>query len=151
MSGAAVLAAPDWPLWLAASLVYGIALVFLFTLKHETIHNSAFASDRLDRVVSTLAGIAIVVPARWFRYFHFAHHRHTQDPARDPELSTPKPSNWPRYLVYLTALPYWASTARTLARIVGGRIVDNTCPLPVAPTWCARHACILPSIPASRS
>ena len=128
VSGAAVLAAPDWPLWLAASLVYGIALVFLFTLEHETIHNSAFASDRLNRIVSTLAGIAVVVPARWFRYFHFAHHRHTQDPARDPELSTPKPSNWPRYLVYLTALPYWVATARTLARMAAGRIEDNYVP-----------------------
>ncbi len=128
MSGAAVLAAPDWPLWLAASLIYGIALVFLFTLEHETIHNSAFASDRLNRIVSTLAGIAVVVPARWFRYFHFAHHRHTQDPARDPELATPKPSNWPRYLVYLTALPYWASTARTLARMAAGRIDGDYVP-----------------------
>lgn len=127
-TGAAVLWAADWPLWLAASVIYGIALTFLFTLEHETIHNSAFASDRLNRTVSIVAGIAVVVPARWFRYFHFAHHRHTQDPARDPELATPKPASWPGYIVYLTALPYWAATARTLLRIASGRIDGDYVP-----------------------
>jgi len=138
-SGAAVLWAPDWPLWLAASVIYGIALTFLFTLEHETMHNSAFASDRLNRVLSIVAGIAVVVPARWFRYFHFAHHRHTQDPQRDPELAMPKPANWPQYLVYLTALPYWAATAHTLSRMASGRMDGNYVPP-------ARHADVVREI-----
>jgi fatty acid desaturase len=121
-AGAVVLAASHWTLWLAASLVYGTALVFLFTFEHETVHQSAFASDWINRLAASLTGIVVVVPARWFRYFHFAHHRHTQDAARDPELATPKPAGWLAYLVYLTALPYWAATARTIATMASGKI-----------------------------
>jgi fatty acid desaturase len=127
-SGAVILAATHWTVWLVASLVYGIALVFLFTLEHETIHHSAFASDRLNRLAATLAGIVVVTPARWFRYFHFAHHRHTQDAARDPELSIPKPTGWPTYLAYLTAVPYWIATLRTLAHMALGRIDGDYVP-----------------------
>ena len=94
-TGAAVLLAPNWPLWLAAAMAHGIALIFLFTLEHEAIHSTAFRSDWLNRGVAEAAGALVVVPPRWFRYFHFAHHRHPQDIELDPELATPKPSDWP--------------------------------------------------------
>lgn len=128
VSGAGLLLAPHWTVWLAFSLVYGIALVFLFTLEHETIHGSAFRSDWINHALSTLAGVIVVVPARWFRYFHFAHHRHTQDPGRDPELATPKPRGWFRYAIYLTALPYWCSMARTLVAMALGRVPGDYVP-----------------------
>ena len=128
VSGTAILTATHWAPWLAAMLVYAITLTFLFTLEHETTHESAFADRRLNRLIAAVTGLLVVVPARWFRYFHFAHHRHTQDVARDPELATPKPANWPAYLFYLTALPYWASMIRTLARLGLGRIDGDYVP-----------------------
>ncbi len=128
VSGAVILTATHWALWLAAMLVYAIALTFLFTLEHETTHESAFADRRLNRLIAAVTGFLVVVPARWFRYFHFAHHRHTQDQARDPELATPKPANWPAYLFYLTALAYWISMIRTLAAMAVGRIEGDYVP-----------------------
>ena len=36
---------------------------------------------------------SIFIPPIWFRYFHFAHHRHTHDPDNDPELMSPQARN----------------------------------------------------------
>ena len=127
-SATVIATATHWAPWLAAMLVYAIALTFLFTLEHETTHESAFADQRLNRLIAAVTGFLVIVPARWFRYFHFAHHRHTQDQARDPELATPKPANWPAYLFYLTALPYWVAMIRTLATMAMGRIDGDYVP-----------------------
>ncbi len=102
---------PGWPLLLP---VQGVLLVFLFTLLHETVHETPFASLRLNRIVGAVAGFVVVVPPLWFRYFHLAHHRHTHDPARDPELAGTRPMTKARYLWHLTGLPTWAANLRTL-------------------------------------
>jgi fatty acid desaturase len=127
-TGTAVLLAPNWPLWLAAATAHGIVLIFLFTLEHEAIHATAFRNAWLNRAVAEAAGVLVVVPPRWFRYFHFAHHRHTQDPARDPELETPKPSNWWSYVRHLSALPYWRAQTSTILGNALGRAVGSYVP-----------------------
>src|SRR5262249_3852879 len=60
--------APYWPLLM---LPQGILIVFLFTLLHETIHQTAFRSAWLNEGVARLASFMLIVPADWFRYFHF--------------------------------------------------------------------------------
>ena len=111
--GAAILArVPLWPLFLP---VQGILVVFLFTAMHETVHGTAFKSALLNRAVSTVAGFLVFIPAVWFRYFHFAHHRHTHDPANDPELMSPKPETTGQYVLYLSGLPLWTSMAKRIA------------------------------------
>ncbi len=109
--GAAILArVPLWPLLLP---VQGILVVFLFTAMHETIHGTAFRSARLNRAVSTVSGFLVFIPAVWFRYFHFAHHRHTHDPDNDPELMSRKPETTvAQYVLYLSGLPLWTSMAK---------------------------------------
>ena len=71
-----------WP----AALAYGVVLVFLFAPLHETIHRTAFRSPWLNEVVAASCGLVLLLPPRYFRAFHLAHHRHTQDPAHDPDL-----------------------------------------------------------------
>jgi fatty acid desaturase len=124
----AVLLAPNWPLWLAAATAHGIVLIFLFTLEHEAIHATAFRSAWLNRAVAEAAGFLVVVPPRWFRYFHFAHHRHTQDVARDPELETPKPSGWWSYVRHLSGLPYWKAQVSTIFGNALGRGIGSYVP-----------------------
>ena len=96
---------PGWPVLM---LPQGILIMFLFTTLHETIHRTAFRSVWLNDLVARICGFLILVPADWFRYFHFAHHRHTQDPVKDPELAGAKPADtaaihracqWPADLV----------------------------------------------------
>ena len=129
-TGAAVLLAPNWPLWLAAAVVHGIVLIFLFTLEHEATHATAFRSPWLNQALAEAAGILVVVPPRWFRAFHFAHHRHTQDAALDPELGAPKPSGRAGYLLHLSALPYWKAQISTLIGNARGRAVGDYVPAP---------------------
>ncbi len=102
---------PYWPVFLPP---LGIALIFLFSALHESIHGTAFKSDWLNRTVAHMAGFIVLVPATWFRYFHFAHHRHTHDETLDPELMTPKPATAWQYAKYLSGVPVWISLAKSL-------------------------------------
>lgn len=116
------------PGWQGVLLIHGVLVVFLFTALHETIHKTAFRTDALNAVVAHAAGFVLFLPPRWFRYFHFAHHRHTQDPGRDPELASPKPETWTGYLWHLSGLPVWWVHLRTLAANAAGRCEDTFVP-----------------------
>ncbi len=116
------------PLWPAALVLYAMALIFLFTLLHETTHDTPFASKALNTVIGTLCGIVLLLPYRWFTYFHLAHHRFTQDPERDPELSEPKPQTWPQYLWHLTGIAVWRAQIMQMARNALGTADDAFVP-----------------------
>ncbi|MBI1775236.1 MAG: fatty acid desaturase [Proteobacteria bacterium] len=108
-----------------AIVLEGILLVFLFCPLHETIHRTAFASHWLNDGVAFLAGALLLLPPEYFRQFHFAHHRFTQDQTSDPELTTPKPATLWAYLWHVTGLPYWWSGLRTtLKHAVTGRVEE---------------------------
>jgi len=96
-------------------LVHGIVLVFLFTPLHECIHRTAFRTRALNETVAFVIGLVLLLPREYFRAFHFAHHRFTQDPARDPELAAPKPANVRQWLWQASGLPYWIAEARLIA------------------------------------
>lgn len=101
------LIAAQIPYWGLLLPVHGILLTFLFALEHETTHQTAFANPRLGDTLGRLCGVLLMLPFEWFRYFHLAHHRHTNDPDKDPELGNPKPNTWPAYLLHLTGWRYW--------------------------------------------
>ena len=109
------------PFWFSLLPVQGILIVFLFTALHECTHETAFKSSFLNKAISNISGFLILIPPAWFRFFHFAHHRHTHDPARDPELQTPKPSTLIGYVKHVSGLPLWIATVRTLLRNATGR------------------------------
>lgn len=111
--------------WLfLASPIHGIALVFLFAPLHECIHRTAFRSRWINDAVAWFCGAVIALPPAYFRAFHFAHHRYTQDPTRDPELSSPKPTSLAGYLLHVSGLPYWRAQAGVLIRHALGRADD---------------------------
>jgi fatty acid desaturase len=112
-------------LWLApALLLHGLVLVFLFAPLHETVHRTAFRSRRLNDAVAFVCGAALMLPLEYFRAFHFAHHRHTQDPERDPELRTAKPGSLGSYLWQVSGLPFWGERITTTVRHAQGRVDD---------------------------
>ena len=113
-------------LWIGPALVaHGIVLSFLFAPLHETIHRTAFRGRWLNDAVAWICGAVLVLPPRYFRAFHFAHHRHTQDPARDPELARPKPASWREYLGHVSGLPFWRERITTLLRHARGRVSED--------------------------
>ena len=105
------------PLWGVLIIPLGILLSFIFNLLHETIHATPFKSNRLNTYVGRICSIAIFLPLTWFRHFHLAHHRHTNDPVNDPELNTPKPETVLQYIWYASAIPLWRGNI--------GKIIKN--------------------------
>lgn len=115
-----LLARGHWAIWPAMALL-GVLEVALFTPLHESTHRTPFRSLWLNRATGWLAGFVLILPPEGFRSFHMAHHRHTQDPAHDPELIGAKPLTRRRYVWLLTGLPYWMSQIRGLIETAAGR------------------------------
>jgi fatty acid desaturase len=109
------------PLWCAAMLPLGILIMFQFTALHEVTHGTAFRSAWLNVLVAHVSGFLTLVQPEWFRYFHFAHHRHTQDPEHDPELEGGKPETLAKYLIYLSGYTVWKGNLTVLVRNALGR------------------------------
>lgn len=116
---------PGWPILM---LPQGIALIFLFTLHHEVVHRTVFTSARANDAVARVCGVLIGLPSTWFRYFHLAHHRHTQDPERDPELAHQKPETPAAWAFHVTGLPVWWGQVQTLVRNAAGKADDPFLP-----------------------
>ena len=99
--------------WLAI-VGQGIGLSFLFCAMHECSHGTAFRTAILNKLISSFVGLLLFIGPRWFQYYHAAHHRHTQDPALDPELTISKPKTWGQYLLHLSGIMIWTSNLRAL-------------------------------------
>jgi len=109
--------------WVAGALwLHGVVLVFLFAPLHETIHYTAFASRWINRRVADVIGFLMLLPSRYFRAFHLAHHQFTQDPERDPELASPKPASLGALLLVVSGLPLWRERVATLLRHTRGQV-----------------------------
>jgi fatty acid desaturase len=91
-----VYAAPSFPIALPASILLGAIWTSLFAPFHECIHQTAFRSRRLNAIGGWLSGVPFGMAPAVYRDFHFEHHRHTHDPARDPEMvGAPSVAYWP--------------------------------------------------------
>lgn len=120
-TGALCLTLEGGPL-VAAMVAHGILLSFLFPPLHECVHRTAFKTVWINKAVADLCGFLLLLPPRWFTAFHMAHHRFTQDPERDPELASPKPTTVLGYLYLLTGLEYWYRMVKGLV----GRAFGHT-------------------------
>jgi len=116
--------------WLvAAMLLEGIVLVFLFCAMHEAAHRTAFATRAVNDALAWACGLLLVLPPEYFRLYHFAHHRYTQDPARDPELSLAPARRLRTYLWRISGLPNWISRLKvTLGHALTGTVGEDFVP-----------------------
>ncbi|MFW5642088.1 MAG: fatty acid desaturase [Roseicyclus sp.] len=102
------------PLWELALWPLGIALAFLFTLQHECTHRTPFRTPWLNEALGYLTGLILLQPFLRFRAFHMAHHRFTNLPGKDPELSAPKPATRAEIAWHLVATGYWRDKLHVL-------------------------------------
>lgn len=100
----------------------GVPGVFVFAPAHECAHRTAFASTWMNQALGHVCGLALALPAGYFRAFHLEHHRFTQDPSRDPELAGGVPRTLRDYAWRLSGLPYWIDRALTTVRHAAGRV-----------------------------
>lgn len=105
------------PLWakLPAIVLLGIAQAALFAPVHETMHLTAFRNRRANAVAGWLAACPSLLNWHFYADFHLAHHRFTQNPERDPELSPPPPAALDGYLLRVLAVNYWRSRCKVMA------------------------------------
>ena len=108
--------------WLAPFfLAHGILLNYLFAAQHEYNHYSAFRTRWVNDVFNRITGFIQLYPRNYERWYHFEHHRHTQDWETDPELiSRGGPYTLWSYLPYLVGVTYWSSRIQRLFQVALG-------------------------------
>ena len=115
-----------WPILM---IPLGILLAFLFNLEHECTHKTPFRTEWINEWCGRISGFLIIQPFHWFRFFHFAHHRFTNDPERDPELvGKPKPGTVTQYIVFALAPVYWQSKVLLLFSNAHGKAFGEFVP-----------------------
>jgi fatty acid desaturase len=118
-AGAALVAIARGTAWVVpAMLPLGWFLVALFAPVHESVHYTAFKSRRLNLVVGWLASVPTLINATFYRLYHYAHHRHTQDPQRDPELVGPLPQSLWQYALRISGWGYYRGRVEFFGRIL---------------------------------
>ncbi len=106
LAGWWVAAAQGWTIW-PAMLALGLVQVALFAPAHETMHQTAFASQRANLVVGWLTFLPSLQSSHFYAAFHYIHHRHTNVPGQDPELLVAAPANLRQYVLRILGVNYW--------------------------------------------
>lgn len=116
------LALPSWLLLAPAMALHGVTIVTLFAPMHECVHRTAFASRTANLVVGWLAGLLSFYNFTFYRHFHAWHHRYTQDPDRDPELTPPKARSRFEYAKEISGWNFWRLRAVDYPKLALGRL-----------------------------
>jgi fatty acid desaturase len=95
----------------------------LFAPFHECTHQTAFRSRGLNTLGTWLTGVPFGMAPAVYRAFHFAHHRYTYDPKRDPEIGGAPdqlaywPTNTRSWLFLMSGLWLLMLKVRTLVQV----------------------------------
>ena len=114
-----------WVSWQAFSGGFSLVLACLlntvlayisFTPQHDAVHGSISSNHKWrNEWIGRLAGIPLFSPFYAFQRLHLAHHRHTNDPEKDPDFWS---GTGPWYLLPLRWLSqepyYWYMSATKL-------------------------------------
>lgn len=110
--GSGVLGVASGAGWLGgAAMVLGGYLAF--TPMHDAAHRSVARLGWVNEVVGRLAAVTLFGPFPAFRYVHLEHHKHTNDPQRDPDYWSGLAPAWALPLRWMTQdLHYYVSYLR---------------------------------------
>jgi fatty acid desaturase len=117
-------ASAPW-LLLPVLLVHGVLLNCLYAGQHEMSHWTAFRTRRLNDLFGHLFGLVTLNPFLTDRWMHFAHHRVTQDPRRDPELMGMKPHSRVTYLLDVAGIDFWRRRVAAILHAAAGRGLES--------------------------
>ncbi len=101
-----------WYVALPALVIYGFSLAIMFAPLHECCHRTAFTNNQVNDVVAWLAGLLSFYNSTFYRLYHKCHHRYTQIPDKDPELSDRKPTNFREYIIEISGINWWIGKFR---------------------------------------
>jgi fatty acid desaturase len=122
-------------LWLARAtawvvplfLAQGVLINFLYAGQHELSHWTVFRTRGLNEWVGRAFGFVLFYPRTFDQVQHMAHHRFTQDWARDGELAR-APYTLGSYLLWMSGVSYWCSRWLRIARFCAGRFIEPYLP-----------------------
>jgi len=109
---AGLLPAAPGVLWLT------VCLYLSFTVLHDAMHGTAHRSKTVGNAMGRVCGLLLMAPLPLFRGVHHAHHGHTNDPDRDPDLIVAAGPAWLRPVSLAATLPAyrWAFYRQRLWR-----------------------------------
>jgi fatty acid desaturase len=107
--------------------VHGVLLNFLYAGQHELSHWTVFRTGWLNEWVGRVFGFLLFYPRTFDQVQHMAHHRFTQDWARDGELARER-YTLTSYLLWMSGVSYWYTRWRRILRFSLGRITEPYLP-----------------------
>ena len=115
--------------WWAVPLfaVHGVLLNFLYAGQHELSHWTVFRTGWPNEWLGRLFGFVLFYPRTFDQVQHMAHHRFTQDWARDGELARGR-YTLGSYLLWMSGVTYWSSRWRRILRFAFGIITEPYLP-----------------------
>jgi fatty acid desaturase len=88
-----------------------------FTVMHDASHRAVAEARWLNELVGRVAGLLLLAPFPALRYLHLEHHKHTNDPERDPDFWSASGPRWLLPLRWLSQdLHYYALYFRVLRK-----------------------------------
>lgn len=84
-----------------------VAFYGLFTPMHEASHQSASRHRWVNEVLGRICGYAMLGVFVGFRHIHLEHHRHTNEPDRDPDMWSATGPAWALPLRWMTQDLYY--------------------------------------------
>jgi len=116
-----------WGSWwgVPAFLMQGALLWgFGYAGQHELMHRTVFRTRWANDWAAYTAGFLRFFPTDYSRLWHFAHHRNTKLPDRDPELVGTTPLTLRSYIEFVLGLDYIWWRWSILLRVAAGRRVE---------------------------
>jgi fatty acid desaturase len=108
-------------------VLHGALLNFLYAGQHELSHWTVFRTRALNEWVGRLFGFVLFYPRTFDQVQHVAHHRFTQDWARDGELARER-YTLGSYLLWMSGVTYWYTRWRRIARFACGIVTEPYLP-----------------------
>lgn len=116
-------------------LLHGVLINFLYAGQHELSHWTVFRTRWPNAAFGRLFGFLMFFPRDFDQIQHTAHHRFTQDWARDGELARDRYTFW-SYLWWLLGPTYWYTRWRRIVRFSLGIVTEPYLPA-------SRHASLI--------
>jgi fatty acid desaturase len=101
-----------WFIALPALVLYGFSFAIMFAPLHEASHRTVFTNNRANDALAWFAGLLSFYNSTFYRLYHKWHHRYTQIPDKDPELSDRKPTNLSEYIIEISGVTWWIGKFR---------------------------------------
>jgi fatty acid desaturase len=108
-------------------MIHGVLLNFLYAGQHELSHWTVFRTRWLNEWVGRIFGFVLFYPRTFDQVQHLAHHRFTQDWARDGELARER-FTLSSYLLWMSGVSYWYTRWRRILRFSAGLVTEPYLP-----------------------